>query len=101
MCELTIREAERAAVLALYALYALYAQPAIDDGVVLPVAEAERLFARMRRYLDYRRHVAVRDTWVVGTYALLVMDNLAHCRPGRSRMWRLARRRNAPGSAAR
>jgi GNAT superfamily N-acetyltransferase len=32
----------------------------------------------MRRYPDYRVYVAELDDRIVGTYALLVMDNLAH-----------------------
>lgn len=60
------------------AVLGLYAQPGLDDGVVLSVAEAERVLARMARYPDYTLHVALADDRVVGTFALLVMDNLAH-----------------------
>ncbi len=56
----------------------LYAQPALDDGRVLPQAEAERLFARMQGYPDYAIYVAVHEGEVIGTFSLLVMDNLAH-----------------------
>jgi ribosomal protein S18 acetylase RimI-like enzyme len=56
----------------------LLAQPDLDDGQVLPLAEAERLFERMARYPDYRIYVAMRDGLVVGSFALLVMDNLGH-----------------------
>jgi GNAT superfamily N-acetyltransferase len=56
----------------------LYAQPDLDDGNVLSVAEAERIFDRMTRYPDYQLYVAVTDGKVVGTFALLVMDNLGH-----------------------
>lgn len=56
----------------------LLAQPALDDGKGLPLAEAERIFERMARYPDYRVYVAERDGRVVGTFALLIMDNLAH-----------------------
>lgn len=56
----------------------LLAQPDLDDGKVLPLAEAERILERMARYPDYRVYVAERDGRVVGTFALLVMDNLAH-----------------------
>ena len=56
----------------------LLAQPAMDDGKVLPLAEAERLFERMARYPDYRMYVAIRDDRIVGTFALLIMDNLGH-----------------------
>jgi ribosomal protein S18 acetylase RimI-like enzyme len=56
----------------------LYAQSEMDDGQVLSLAEAERLFDRMARYPDYRMYVAVRDDRIVGTFALLIMDNLGH-----------------------
>lgn len=75
MNELTIREAGRAD---LPAVLDLYAQPAMDDGIVLSMAEADRLFARMQRYPDYRLYVAERHGAIVGTYALLVIDNLGH-----------------------
>lgn len=57
----------------------LYAQPDLDDGKVLSLSEAERLFERMARYPDYTIYVAVCDDHIiVGTFALLVMDNLGH-----------------------
>jgi GNAT superfamily N-acetyltransferase len=56
----------------------LLAQPDLDDGEVLPVPEAERIFARMGLYPDYRIYVAVAGGRVVGSFALLIMDNLAH-----------------------
>jgi GNAT superfamily N-acetyltransferase len=56
----------------------LYAQPDLDDGKVLSTSEAERVFNRMRRYPNYRVYVAVSAAHVVGTFALLIMDNLGH-----------------------
>jgi len=56
----------------------LLAQPDMDDGQVLPLAEAERLFDHMARYPDYRLYVAIRDDRIVGAFALLIMDNLGH-----------------------
>lgn len=60
------------------AVLRLYAQPALDDGEALPLADAERLFARFARYPDYTLHVAIWDERIVGTFALLVMENLGH-----------------------
>ncbi|HEX7381062.1 MAG TPA: GNAT family N-acetyltransferase [Nevskiaceae bacterium] len=60
------------------AILGLYAQPALDGGRVLSVAEARAIFERMARYPDYHVYVAEREGEVVGTFALLVMDNLAH-----------------------
>ena len=56
----------------------LYAQPALDDGQVLSLSEAERLFERIAAYPDYHLYVAVHEGQIVGTYALLIMDNLGH-----------------------
>lgn len=56
----------------------LYAQPGLDEGAVLPIAEAERIFDRFARYPDYVLYVAELDGKIVGTFALLIMDNLAH-----------------------
>lgn len=57
---------------------ALYAQPGLDEGKCLSLPDAECLFERMSRYPDYQVHVAVRDGKIVGTFALLIMDNLGH-----------------------
>jgi len=57
---------------------ALYAQAGIDQGGTLSLEEAEEIFDRMRAYPDYRLYVAEVNGRVVGTYALLVMQNLSH-----------------------
>ena len=57
---------------------ALYAQPALDDGRVLPIQDAEAIFGRFARYPDYTLYVAEIDRQIVGTFALLIMDNLGH-----------------------
>ena len=57
---------------------ALYAQPDMDNGKVLMEAEARKIFAQFAHYPNYRLFVALDGTTVVGTYALLVMHNLAH-----------------------
>ena len=60
------------------ALLGLYGQLGLDDGQVLSVEKALRIFRRMASYPDYRVYLAVRDGRAVGTLALLIMDNLAH-----------------------
>ena len=72
---LSCREANRAD---LPQLLRLYAQPEIDDGQMLPLTEAERIFERIARYPDYRIYVAEIGGEIVGTFALLIMDNLGH-----------------------
>lgn len=64
------------------AVLALYAQPDMDDGRVLPLQEAQQLLAQFALYPDYHLYVACDDAHpatTVGTFALLVMHNLAHC----------------------
>ncbi|MDP3354411.1 MAG: GNAT family N-acetyltransferase [Polaromonas sp.] len=56
----------------------LYAQPDIDDGNVLALADAKRIWERMATYPNYKLYVALQGTQVVGTFALLIMDNLGH-----------------------
>jgi GNAT superfamily N-acetyltransferase len=50
---------------------------ALGDGQSLTEAQAKRIFRRMKSYPDYHVYVAVENRQVVGTFALLVMDNLA------------------------
>ncbi len=59
------------------AILALYRQPGLDDDV-LPLADAGVLFQQLAAYPDYRLYVAEDDGAVVGSFALLIMDNIAH-----------------------
>ena len=61
------------------AILTLYTQLGQDDGSVLSLGAAQSLFARMKTYPDYRIHVACLAGRVVGSLAILIMDNLAHC----------------------
>lgn len=64
------------------AILALYAQPDMDDGRVLTLQQARQLLAQFAHYPSYHLYVACDDAQpsaVVGTFALLVMHNLAHC----------------------
>jgi GNAT superfamily N-acetyltransferase len=72
---LAIREATRAD---LPAVLALYAQPGFDDGDVLSLPEAEAMLDRFKAYPDYALYVAEEAGAIVGTFAILVMDNLGH-----------------------
>jgi ribosomal protein S18 acetylase RimI-like enzyme len=60
------------------AVLALYAQPELDDGKVLPIEEAVALYQRFARYPDYTLYVALEGATVVGTFTILIMDNLGH-----------------------
>lgn len=69
------------------AVLGLYAQPGLDDGKVLSVEEAQLIWQSFASYPNYRLFVACETSnrsetaqsgTVVGSYALLVMHNLAH-----------------------
>ena len=64
-------EADLSSILALYA-------EVEDDGRVVSIEQARSTFARMGNYPDYRVYVAKSGRSIVGTFALLIMDNLAH-----------------------
>ena len=71
----TIRQATAAD---LASVMELYVQPDMDNGKVLSEAEARKIFSQFAHYPNYRLFVAVDGQAVVGTFALLVMHNLAH-----------------------
>jgi len=56
----------------------LFAQPDMDDGEILPLDEAKKIYEKMKAYPDYCIYVADLDGKVVGTFSLAIMDNLAH-----------------------
>lgn len=60
------------------AILSLYAQPNIDNGKVLSAEEAQKIFTRIKSYPNYKIFVAKAEGETVGTFALLIMDNLAH-----------------------
>ena len=62
----------------LAAVLELYAQPELDGDQTLPPDEALVVFNRMRAYPDFRLYVAELDGRIVGTFILIVMENLAH-----------------------
>ena len=72
---IAIREAHEAD---LPMILAIYAQPELDAGAVLSLEDARERFARFARYPDYKLYVALDGNAIVGTFALLVMDNLLH-----------------------
>jgi ribosomal protein S18 acetylase RimI-like enzyme len=72
-------EIRKAAESDLPAVLRLYAQPGMDNGRVLNVDAAAKILRRMGTYPEYAVYLAAADDGsVVGTFALLVMDNLAH-----------------------
>jgi GNAT superfamily N-acetyltransferase len=56
----------------------LFAQKDIDNGEVLSIDEANGIFNKFKLYPNYSLYLAMIDNKVVGTFELLIMDNLAH-----------------------
>lgn len=55
----------------------LYAN-VLDKGEVLSIEQAETLFSKMATYPNYKVYIAETESIIIGTFALLIMDNLAH-----------------------
>jgi GNAT superfamily N-acetyltransferase len=55
----------------------IYAE-ALDNGKVISVEKAQEIFLKQQQYPDYQAFVAVHEQQVVGTFALLIMENMAH-----------------------
>ena len=56
----------------------LYGQLEVDSGDILPLDDAENLFDKISQYPNYKIYVACQGRSIIGTFALLIMDNLAH-----------------------
>ena len=67
-----------ATVADLPAVLRLYQQPDLDNGQALSLEAAIQLFEKMRQYPSHRLLVAELSDQIVGTFTLLVMDNLLH-----------------------
>ena len=75
MMNLDIRKATRND---LKDILAIYGETDIDNGHVVDLRSAEAILDQMKRYPDYTLYVATIDNQVVGSFALLIMHNLAH-----------------------
>jgi GNAT superfamily N-acetyltransferase len=73
--ELSIRPAARAD---LRGILELYGSAGLDTGRKASLAKARHIFSRMKSYPDYTVYVAAQGTRLAGTFALLIMDNLAN-----------------------
>ncbi len=56
----------------------LYSQPDLDNGAVLSTEYAEHIFEQILLYPNYRVYIAIYGSLIIGTFALLIMDNLIH-----------------------
>ena len=74
-CDLAIRAAKEND---LFDILRLYSQPNMDNGKILDLSEAAVIFNRMKSYPDYQVYVAEINGEIVGTYALAILENMAH-----------------------
>jgi ribosomal protein S18 acetylase RimI-like enzyme len=72
--KLNIRQASISDLPEILNLYAIV----LDKGEVLSLEQAEIHFKKMQTYPNYKVYVAENEGDIVGTFALLIMDNLAH-----------------------
>ena len=56
----------------------LYGQLGMDDGSVLTLEEARKLFRRLQSYQDYKLFIAAAGGEILGVFAMIIMDNLGH-----------------------
>ena len=56
----------------------LYAQLDMDNGEVVPLDSARKLFNKLKKYPEYAIFVATSKGETIGTFSLLIMDNLVH-----------------------
>lgn len=56
----------------------LYAQLEKDKNCGISITAASDIFSKMKRYPDYSIYVAELNGEIVGTFALAIMDNIAH-----------------------
>jgi ribosomal protein S18 acetylase RimI-like enzyme len=59
-------------------LLRLYGQPDFNNGRVTTLDEAKATLVRMATYPDFAAYCADIDGAVVGTFSLMIIDNLAH-----------------------
>jgi len=73
--DLRIRQADETDLPTVLSLQAILDPPGTP---AMPLEEARCIFARMERYPDYRIWLAELDGRGVGTYSLIILDNLGH-----------------------
>ena len=71
---MVIRKAEKTDIPHVLRLYARV----LDGGNTVQTETAEQIYDKMKSYPDYHIYVAELDGNIVGTFALAIMDNMAH-----------------------
>ncbi len=59
-------------------ILSLYSEIDLSGEASLSIEKAQERFSRIQSYPDYHIYVAVHEGHIIGTFALLIMDNLAH-----------------------
>ncbi len=75
MTTVTLRKATRED---LPAILNLYVQAGFDEPAEIDLSAAVRIWERIQQYPHYSLYLAVQADEIVGTFALLILDNLAH-----------------------
>jgi GNAT superfamily N-acetyltransferase len=73
---ITIEEAKRNDLQAILDLFAL---PDMDNGNVLSIDEAGKIFDKMSQYPNYKTYIARDHQIIVGTFSLIIVENIIHC----------------------
>jgi GNAT superfamily N-acetyltransferase len=55
----------------------IYAE-ALDNGKVITVEKAQKIFLKQQQYPNYQVFIALYEQQTVGTFALIIMENMAH-----------------------
>ena len=73
--KIDIRKASWEDIPTLLKLYRIFDH---EDDPVMGLATAQKIYARIKGYPNYVIYLAERDGEIIGTFTLLMMDNLAH-----------------------
>lgn len=73
MSDLTVRRAQKPDLPSVLGLYA-----ELNSGRVATLDQAEALLVRLDAYPDYGLYVAEVEGRIVGTFCLVILDNIAH-----------------------
>ena len=73
--DIEIRKAEKKDI---PSIIALHSEIDLSDEESISLRNADIIFSRIQSYPNYHIYIALVQGEVVGTFALLIMDNLAH-----------------------
>lgn len=69
-------EIQKATIKEISLILELYRQ--IDNEDIIAIEEANKIFKKFQKYPNYSLYVAKFQNKIIGTFELLIMDNLAH-----------------------